>query len=153
MKPPVPQSVVTLMIVDIARLLRKRFEIALTHVDTGLTVAEARTLTFIWRHQGLRQAALAERMSVEPMTLVGYLDSLETAGLIKRTIDPADRRAKLITLTDTADPVIGKIEDAIIEVRSETLAGMSERQRDEMEAILGTMKDNLLNGEAGKCVK
>ena len=101
-----PDGGASLMIVDIARLLRRRFEAALTEIDTGLTVAEARTLAFIWRNPGQRQAALAERMFVEPMTLVGYLDSLEKAGLVVRTVDPTDRRAKLITLTDEADPIL-----------------------------------------------
>jgi MarR family transcriptional regulator, transcriptional regulator for hemolysin len=153
MKSPIPDGVVTLAIVDIARLLRKRFEIALTQIDTGLTVAEARTLSFVWNNPGLRQAALAERMSVEPMTLVGYLDSLEASGLIKRTVDAADRRAKLITLTDAADSVLEKIGTAITEVRSETLAGMDEAERATLEILLGTMKDNLLSGVAGRCIK
>ncbi len=149
MKSAASQGVVTLMIADIARLLRKRFEIALTHVDTGLTVAEARTLAFVWRNPGLRQAALAERMSVEPMTLVGYLDSLEAAGLVTRTVDPTDRRAKLVTLTEDASGVLENIELAIAEVRTESMAGMSEDEQNIMGTLLQRMKDNLTSGEAG----
>jgi MarR family transcriptional regulator for hemolysin len=142
-----PESSVTLMIVDIARLMRRRFEAALEDVDTGLTVAEARTLAFVWRNPGLRQAAVAERMFVEPMTLVGYLDSLQGAGLVRRTVDPDDRRAKLITLTDNADPILEKIEVAINRMREEALANMSAERQDELAAILETMKHNLLSTE------
>lgn len=144
-----PDGGASLMIVDIARLLRRRFEAALTEIDTGLTVAEARTLAFIWRNPGQRQASLAERMFVEPMTLVGYLDSLEKAGLVLRTIDPTDRRAKLITLTDDADPILEKIEKAIDQVHSDALSGVSKNRKDELEILLETMRVNLLNAEAG----
>jgi len=144
-----PDGGASLMIVDIARLLRRRFEAALTEIDTGLTVAEARTLAFIWRNPGQRQAALAERMFVEPMTLVGYLDSLEKAGLVRRTVDPTDRRAKLITLTDAADPILAKIEKAIDQVHDDALTGVPKSRRDELEELLETMRINLLNSEAG----
>lgn len=147
MKPLAPESSITLMIVDTARLLRKRFEIALSHVDTGLTVAEARALAFIWRNPGLRQTALADRMNVEPMTLVGYLDALERAELIVRQADPADRRAKLIVLTEEADPVLDKIGAVMKDLREEVLFGLSEDQRKLLEGLLGTLKDNLLNVE------
>lgn len=144
-----PDGGASLMIVDIARLLRRRFEAALTEIDTGLTVAEARTLAFIWRNPGQRQAALAERMFVEPMTLVGYLDSLEKAGLVVRTVDPTDRRAKLITLTDDADPILAKIEKAIDQVHADALGGVPQSRREELESLLETMRVNLLNSEAG----
>ena len=147
MKPLAPDLSVTLTIVDTARLLRKRFEIALSHVDTGLTVAEARALAFIWRNPGLRQTTLADRMSVEPMTLVGYLDGLERAGLIVRQADPSDRRAKLINLTDGADPVLEKIGAVIQDIREEVLFGLSEDDRKRLEGLLGTVKDNLLKVE------
>ncbi|MBD8891581.1 MarR family winged helix-turn-helix transcriptional regulator [Roseibium litorale] len=151
MKPLAPDSSITLMIVDTARLLRKRFEIALSHVETGLTVSEARALAIIWRNPGLRQTALADRMNVEPMTLVGYLDALEKAGLIARQADPSDRRAKLVVLTEEADPVLDKIGMAMTELRAEVLAGVSQEEQKLLEGLLGTLKGNLLSGEAGNC--
>lgn len=145
-----PNGGATLMIADIARLLRRRFETALANVDTGLTVAEARALAFVWRNPGLRQAAIAERMSVEPMTLVGYLDALEKAGLVKRTVDPTDRRAKLVSLTDAADPVLQCIELAIMDVRADALAGLAMKQQRELEAMLGLIRTNLCNKSQAK---
>ena len=138
-----PHSGVTLMIVDIARLLRRRFEAALDEVNTGLTVAEARTLAIVWRNPGLRQAALAERMNVEPMTLVGYLDALEAEDLIQRSVDPKDRRANLITLTSQADPVLEKIEIASNIVRARAMTNVPAARREELEGLLAAMHDSL----------
>ena len=93
-----PGAAVTMLVVDAARLMRRRFEAELAKSDTGLTAGAARTLFYVWTNPGLRQAALAEKMYVEPMTLVGYLDNLEKAGLIRRCPDPKDGRAKVIEL-------------------------------------------------------
>ncbi|WP_428643510.1 MarR family winged helix-turn-helix transcriptional regulator [Roseibium sp.] len=139
-----PNVGVTMLVVDLARLLRRRFEAELTKVDTGLTAGEARTLFYVWRLPGQRQAALAEAMYVEPMTLVGYLDTLEKAGLIKRCPDPNDKRAKLIELTPKADPVLDRIGGALKKVRTKALEDVPPDDRQILETLLQTMKDSLL---------
>lgn len=83
-------------------------------------------------------------MYVEPMTLVGYLDTLEKAGLIKRCQDPKDRRAKIIELTPLADPLLDRIGTALQQVRSKALEDIPADQRPILEALLQTMKDSLL---------
>lgn len=123
--------------------MRRNFETALSQAGTGHTVAEARALAFISRFPGLRQAALAECMGVEPMTLVGYLDPLEAAGLIKRSCDPSDRRAKLVTLTPAATPVLERVDVAMIEVRKMALAGLSPDDIDRVYTLLDHMLGNL----------
>ncbi|MGX1499743.1 MarR family transcriptional regulator for hemolysin [Labrenzia sp. MBR-25] len=141
---PTPSVGVTMLVVDLARLLRRNFEAELSKVDTGLTAGEARTLFYVWRLPGQRQAVLADAMYVEPMTLVGYLDTLEKAGLIKRCQDPNDRRAKMIELTPLADPLLERIGTALQEVRSKALEDIPADQRQILEALLQTMKDSLL---------
>ena len=141
-----PNVSVTMLVVDLARLLRRRFETALAEVETGLTVGEARTLFYVWRNPGQRQAALADIMYVEPMTLVGYLDSLEKLGLIKRCMDPSDKRAKLIELTPEADPLLTRIGTALRNVRAKALENISESDREVLEALLQDMKDSLISG-------
>ena len=141
---PTPNVGVTMLVVDLARLLRRNFEAELSKVDTGLTAGEARTLFYVWRLQGQRQAVLADAMYVEPMTLVGYLDTLEKAGLIRRCQDPNDRRAKIIELTPSADPLLEKIGTALQEVRSRALEDIPADQRQILESLLQTMKDSLL---------
>ncbi|CTQ46097.1 MarR family winged helix-turn-helix transcriptional regulator [Roseibium aggregatum] len=141
---PTPNVGVTMLVVDLARLLRRNFEAELSKVDTGLTAGEARTLFYVWRLPGQRQAVLADAMYVEPMTLVGYLDTLEKARLIRRCQDPNDRRAKIIELTPSADPLLEKIGTALQEVRSRALEDIPADQRQILESLLQTMKDSLL---------
>ncbi|MCK7612401.1 MarR family winged helix-turn-helix transcriptional regulator [Roseibium sediminicola] len=141
---PSPNVGVTMLVVDLARLLRRRFDAELARVDTGLTAGEARTLFYVWRNPGERQAMLADRMYVEPMTLVGYLDTLEKAGLIRRCPDPNDKRAKLIELLPDANPLLERIGEALQKVRSKALEEVAPEDRKTLEALLQTMKDSLL---------
>ena len=141
---PSPNVGVTMLVVDLARLLRRRFDAELARVDTGLTAGEARTLFYVWRNPGERQAMLADRMYVEPMTLVGYLDTLEKAGLIRRCPDPNDKRAKLIELLPDANPLLKRIGEALQTVRSKALEEVAPEDRKTLEALLQTMKDSLL---------
>ena len=45
------------------------------------------------------QAALAESVGADKTRIIGVLDELQQAGLIRRQADPADRRARLLSLT------------------------------------------------------
>ncbi|ASP34878.1 MarR family winged helix-turn-helix transcriptional regulator [Labrenzia sp. VG12] len=145
---PSPNVGVTMLVVDLARLLRRRLDAELTRVDTGLTAGEARTLFYVWRNPGERQAMLADRMYVEPMTLVGYLDTLEKAGLIRRCPDPKDKRAKLIELLPKADPLLERINAALQSVRAKALEDVAPKDRKTLEALLQTMKDSLLQEDS-----
>src|ERR1700754_3845922 len=45
------------------------------------------------------QAALAEAIGADKTRIIGTLDELQESGLISRTPDPDDRRARLLALT------------------------------------------------------
>jgi MarR family transcriptional regulator for hemolysin len=134
---------VTFLILDTARLIRQRFERELETAGLGITAGEARTLLWAGRYPGLRQAALAEKLGVEPMTLVGFLDRLEAAGLITREPDASDRRAKLIQPTAAATPLVARIEAIARAVRERAMGALGERQSEAIRAGLERMRDAL----------
>ena len=84
---------------DVARLVRAEMDRRIAASGLGLTPGDARVLAYAARFEPVRQSVLAERAALEPMTVSTYLDTLEARGLIERQTDPADRRAKLVTLT------------------------------------------------------
>jgi MarR family transcriptional regulator for hemolysin len=137
-----------LLLTDVARLLRRRLEAALEQVDTGLTSAEARAVNIIRRMPGRRQGVLAELMGIEPMTLVGHLDRLERAGIIRRVVDPADRRARIIELTEAARPVLLRIDEALVQVRSELTAGLDDTQAAQLHGLLLHVLSSLCDADA-----
>jgi DNA-binding MarR family transcriptional regulator len=128
---------------DVSRSFRRRFEAAIASAGLEITVGESRTLFHAALYDGIRQAALAERMSIEPMTLVNYLDRLEARGWIGRETDPSDRRAKIVKVTQAAAPLVEKLQAMARDVRRQAIAGLSEREIDAMSRALERIRDNL----------
>lgn len=88
------------VIQDVARMLRSAFLSRVAETELDLTVGEARALVHVSGGAGMRQTAIAERMGVEPMTFCGFVDKLESRGLVERHAHPDDRRAKQVLPTD-----------------------------------------------------
>jgi DNA-binding MarR family transcriptional regulator len=132
------------LIGDVARMLRQRFDRALVAAGLGLTPGEARALAHAARTPGLRQNALAERMNVEPMTLVGFLDRLEAAALIERLPDPGDRRAKLVYPTAAAAGEVERIAQIGASARESATAGFSAEDVEKLRDLLIAMRANLV---------
>ena len=76
------EETIGLLLVEAARLLRLQIDRALDGAGLGLTSGEARTLAYVARSPASRQTALAAQINVEPMTLVTFLDKLESRGLV-----------------------------------------------------------------------
>jgi hypothetical protein len=56
------------------------------------------------------QAELAKVMDVGQVTLGGLIDRLEASGLVKRTPDPIDRRAKRVQMTPKGMRLLAEIQ-------------------------------------------
>ena len=81
-----------------------------------LTISQARVFQRIGP-DGSRPGELAEAAQLSKQTLGSILDQLERAGYVARTPDPADGRARLVTITDRGRelvalslPVVREIE-------------------------------------------
>ena len=136
------------LLTDTARLFRQFFERSVTENGLGLTPGEVRALGHAMRYDGSRQAVLAERMGVEPMTLSAYLDRLEARGLIDRTIDPTDRRAKIVRPTQAATEIMRQLDPLFETVYLQATRGLSEEQVEAMSEALAVVRANLTNDAA-----
>src|SRR4051812_6066760 len=95
------------LIHQIARQLRVSFDRRVKHL--GLTHSQWRALGMLRRHPGMSQSQLAERLEIEPITLVRLLDRMEKAGWIARQPNPRDRRANCVVLTAQAQGILKKM--------------------------------------------
>ncbi len=134
------------MATDLARLLRTEMDRRITDSNLCVTPAEVRALAHAARAGSVRQNVLAERLGVEPMTLSSLLDRLEARGLVERTPDPADRRAKLVSLTDAADPVLAATSEIGTAIRAEAGRGISAEDWAVFMRVLRQTRDNVLAG-------
>lgn len=144
----IPGNSLGFVIVDLGRLYRQAFERAVETAGLGLTPGEIRALAYVARYEGSRQASLAERMGVEPMTLSSYLDRLEARGLINRETDATDRRAKVITSTPEAERVFERVRPLAMSVYEHTVDGLSEEERELVHKLMRRMRLNLATDPA-----
>lgn len=135
---------ISFLIVDVARMLRAEFDRRTSSAGLGLTPGEARILVNAARAGSVRQATLAERVGVEAMTLSSYLDRLEARGLIARTPDPSDRRAKLVLVTEAAAPVLEAITQAGSQLRADISASLTPGRLDEVREGLKQIRESLV---------
>jgi len=73
-----------------------------------------------------RQKDLAASLFVDNSSVVRLLDNLEAAGLVERR-EGEDRRAKIVVLTPRGKAIADKVETVARKVRTDALAGVSEK--------------------------
>ena len=129
------------LLADVSRMMRKAFQQRLE--GSALTLAEARALVYVSRHEGVRQIELAELLEVQPITLARLIDKLEQAKLVERRADPSDRRAYRIFLTRGAAPRLEAIEKVAAAVRAAALRDIGKEQAAITLSALAKMRDNL----------
>lgn len=113
----------------------------------GVTFRQAQVLGCLALEGKLSQTDLAERMRIEPPTLVGILDRMERDGWIRRDGDKTDRRRKFVEATSAAKPVWSKIVSAAKRVRGRATRGMSANQLAQLKKLLELVQSNLQNAE------
>ncbi len=137
-----PTDRIGFLLNDVARLFRAAFEREIAKSGLGVTPGEARALARIAAINGGRQSEIAVALGIEPMTLSRYVDGLEKAGLIKRTADPKDGRAKCVTTTEKADAVVSAIRAHSDDLLARLQADLPEGDRQALSRALRTMRNN-----------
>ena len=130
---------------DVSRLLRRRFDRRVQPL--GLTQAQWRALLHLAADEGMKQAELAARLDVTPITLGRLIDRMQAADWIERRNDPDDRRAVRLYLSPKAQPILIEMRRRAAETLEEALHGLSPDARDDLRDALLRMKQNLATAE------
>jgi DNA-binding MarR family transcriptional regulator len=103
----------------------------------GLTPAQERALRIISRSdEPLRMTELADRLGIVPRSLTTVVDALEEAGLVRREIDPRNRRAILLRLTDQGTAVRDELREARRRAAEDLFAPMPDDDRELLANLL-----------------
>ena len=93
----------------------------------GLTDATWRPLLHLHLlGDGVRQKELAASVGIEGPSLVRLLDTLVAKGLIERSEDGTDRRAKLLSLTPEGREVVVRIRETVTSLENELMSPFSD---------------------------
>ncbi|MFE2023196.1 MarR family winged helix-turn-helix transcriptional regulator [Streptomyces sp. NPDC059499] len=85
------------------------------------------------------QRRLADHTGLEPLYVSKLARSLETAGLVERTPDPADTRAVQLALTDEGRAVAARAVEVVQELMDRLLAPLGGLGGPEAEAFTRTL--------------
>ena len=137
------QADFTLTLVKVARLYRQGVDEALS----GLGLSDALALPVVLlgrRSEGVRQNQLAEELGVEGPSLVRLLDRLVESGLVERRGDVADRRAKVVTLTEEGRAHSRRASRALDHYRTALLEEIPEAEVEAARNLLQALERRLL---------
>ncbi|MFG2026873.1 MarR family winged helix-turn-helix transcriptional regulator [Streptomyces sp. NPDC048825] len=94
----------------------------------GLTRARAGLLWALFHDGPMTQRALAGQLGVTPRNVTGLIDALEADGLVARTPHPADRRATLVSLTESGRALTAGLREGRDELAVELFGDMPAAQ-------------------------
>jgi MarR family transcriptional regulator for hemolysin len=92
----------------------------------------------------LSQKVLASHVHVEGATITHHVDRLEQKGLVRRVVDPADRRVRRIEPTPEGRRLHARLTAEAREFERVVFAGVSEAEQAELRRLLDRIASNLL---------
>jgi MarR family transcriptional regulator, transcriptional regulator for hemolysin len=127
---------------DVACLYARRFE---EHArGLSLTLHQCKALAVLANCEGVSQRRLSETSAIVPTSLVRILDRLEAGGWVERRPDPLDRRAHLLTTTESAKPVVQGIWRVVSKTNAEALNDFAIRDLPLLAELLARVHANLV---------
>jgi DNA-binding MarR family transcriptional regulator len=121
----------------LARVTRRVIDAERPLLDAhGLSMWAYIALAYLARQPAGTQLALAQAIRYDKTRLIGLLDELEHDGLITRTADPADRRARIVTLTEAGEARHAAARADIRSMEDELLGNLNPAERTRLRHTL-----------------
>lgn len=109
----------------------------------GITPVQYGLLTALATRGTLDQISLAEELGIDRSNVAEVLSRLESRGLIARAANPADRRAKLATLTDAGRTLTADMHEAMQRAQARLLEPLAPAERTSfMETLVRLVEAN-----------
>lgn len=106
---------------------------------SGLSLARTKVLRHLAATGPVRPGALAGVCGVVPHSITDIVDGLERDGLAERQPDPADRRAKLIRLTDKGAEALTAVSATREHLLDQLFGALDEAEREQLHELLGKL--------------
>jgi MarR family transcriptional regulator, organic hydroperoxide resistance regulator len=128
------------------------FKTALAPYD--ITPVQCGVLNCLYKEDGLGLKALCDRLAVNASTMTGVVDRLEAKGIVERRLDPTDRRALAVFLTQKGKDLEAITTKTILESNEFVTTTFTKDEVDELKVILRTLAerayDSLVDGCTGR---
>lgn len=125
-----------------ARITRRLIELERPLLAAhGLSMWEYVVLSELRSGPARTQLELARAIKYDKTRLIALLDRLGDQGLVRRTADPRDRRARIVELTDAGARRVEEARQAIHAMEDHLLDGLSAPQRHNLDRVLAVLQD------------
>ena len=130
-----------LHLAQVAKVVSRAFDDALAEAGGSLPVWLV--LISLKSSRAASQRQVAEAAGIQGATLTHHLNAMESAGLVTRRRDPANRRVHVVELTPAGDALFLRLSGAAMAFDQRLRTGLSERDLTEAEALLTRLRANV----------
>jgi DNA-binding MarR family transcriptional regulator len=110
-------------------------------ITSGLSLARWKVLEILDAKGSIRQKVLAQELGFAERSISQAVESLASDGLVERMPDPADGRAKLVTLTDDGAAALAAGTKAGAEVLQRIFGTLDRQQLARLDELLIVIDD------------
>ena len=135
------QQPIGLHLARVSRTVSRAFDDVLAEAGGSLPVWLV--LISLKSGQLASQRELAEAVGVQGATLTHHLNAMESAGLVTRRRDPANRRLHLVELTPAGDELFFRLRGAATAFDQRLRTGFSDTEASQLETLLARLRDNV----------
>ncbi len=126
---------------QVAKVASRAFDDALA--QAGGSLPTWLVLISIKSRQAASQREIAAAAGIRGATLTHHLNALESAGLVTRRRDPANRRVHVVELTPAGDALFLRLRGAATAFDEKLRAGLSDREISQLAETLSRLRDNV----------
>ena len=101
-----------------------------------LTPMQFAALCMLEENPGIEQATLAGLVAIDRATIGGVVARLETRGLLERSVSRTDRRARVLTLTETGATLLCDVRPVVRRAQDVMLKQLGPGERDTLVTLL-----------------
>ncbi len=117
----------------------------------GASLARTKLLLYLESQIGEARASdIAEFFGLAPRTVTDALDALERDGMVRRELDPRDRRVKRLWITDAGVAAIAATEPLRLAMTDQIFGVLDAAEREQFQAMLVKLAAAIGAQEAGK---
>lgn len=120
-----------------SQIIKERFDQELEKYD--LITPQAGLLNILFHSQPINQLELGSSIGIDKATMVKLIDGLEELGLVERTTDQKDRRAKLVTITKSGKKLSEEIQKCRYQIEEDLLSEFNKKEREDIRKYMAKM--------------
>jgi DNA-binding MarR family transcriptional regulator len=107
--------------------------------EEGVSLARSKFLFFLSKLGPCRSTDIACALNFAPRTVTEAIDGLERDRLVMRKPDPEDRRAKIVSITETGRAVLEAAEHPRKRLIEEIFSALDDEQLDQLYEIVSKL--------------